>query len=52
MLATPPVFRPDEVKAAVAKNVHIFMEKPVCVDPVQARRMYALAKEAEAKNLQ
>lgn len=26
VLATPPVFRPDEVKAAVAKNVHIFME--------------------------
>lgn len=51
VLATPPVFRPDEVKAAVAKNVHIFMEKPVCVDPVQARRMYALAKEAEAKKL-
>ena len=51
VLATPPVFRPQEVKAAVDANVHIFMEKPVCVDPVQARQMYALAQESQAKKL-
>ena len=37
ILATPPKFRPEHFKEAVLQNKHVFMEKPVAVDPVEHR---------------
>ena len=51
VFATPPVFRPQEVEYAFLKGKHVLMEKPICVDSVQARKMYELATIANKKNL-
>lgn len=51
ILATPPVFRPIHFEAAVQARKHIFMEKPVAVDPVGIRSIMATAKKAEALGL-
>lgn len=51
VLATPPVFRPRETEYAFSKNKHVLMEKPICVDSVQARKMYELAEVASRKGL-
>jgi predicted dehydrogenase len=49
--ATPPAFRWVHMKYALAKNLHMFMEKPVTVDAPTSRRMFEMSKEATAKNL-
>lgn len=51
LLCTPPHFRPAHVEAAVNAGKHIFMEKPVAVDPVGARSMMVSAERAKEKNL-
>lgn len=51
LLCTPPHFRPAHVEAAVEARKHIFMEKPIAVDPVGARSVLASAKKAEAIGL-
>jgi myo-inositol 2-dehydrogenase/D-chiro-inositol 1-dehydrogenase len=51
ILATPPGFRPQHFEAAVKADKHVFMEKPVAVDPQGIRRIIAAAKEAKAKKL-
>jgi predicted dehydrogenase len=51
ILATPPVFRPDHLAAAVQARKHIFAEKPACVDPVGARSVMASGKKAEGLGL-
>ncbi len=51
ILATPPVFRRAEIEYAVSKNKHFFAEKPICVDPVQARALRELAKLSKIKKL-
>lgn len=51
ILATPPHFRPIHLAAAVAKGCHVFMEKPVAVDPAGIRSVLASAKSAQAKRL-
>jgi predicted dehydrogenase len=51
ILATPPAFRWQMFKYCIDKGLHVFMEKPVTVDGPTTRRMIALAKEADAKNL-
>ena len=47
ILATPPHFRPEHFDACVQAKKNVFLEKPVCVDPVGARRIIATAKKAE-----
>lgn len=51
ILATPPHFRPLHFEAAVSARKHVFMEKPVAVDPVGARSVIATSKKAEALGL-
>jgi myo-inositol 2-dehydrogenase / D-chiro-inositol 1-dehydrogenase len=51
ILATAPFFRPEHFRAAVEARKHVFMEKPVAVDPVGARSVMATAKNAEAVGL-
>jgi myo-inositol 2-dehydrogenase / D-chiro-inositol 1-dehydrogenase len=51
ILATPPFFRPEHLKAAVEAKKHIFAEKPVCVDPVGARSVMATAEKAKGMEL-
>lgn len=51
ILATPPHFRPMQFEAAVQAGKHVFMEKPVAVDPMGIRKVYAAAEVAERKGL-
>jgi myo-inositol 2-dehydrogenase/D-chiro-inositol 1-dehydrogenase len=51
LMAPPPVFRPRHLEAALRHGKHVFMEKPVCVDPVGARKMFELAGVADEKKL-
>jgi predicted dehydrogenase len=49
--AAPPGFRPIHLKAAVEAGKHVFMEKPVAVDPVGVRSVIASSDLAKQKNL-
>lgn len=51
LLCTPPHFRPAHVEAAVNARKHIFMEKPIAVDPMGIRKVMAAVKRAESLNL-
>ena len=51
ILATPPQFRPEHFEEAVRTNKHVFLEKPVAVDPVGIRSIIATAKKAQALGL-
>ena len=51
ILATPPGFRPTHFAAAVDAGKHVFMEKPVAVDPAGVRKVIAAAKLAGEKKL-
>lgn len=51
LLCTPPHFRPAHVEAAVNARKHIFMEKPIAVDPTGVRKVLAAVKRAESLNL-
>ena len=47
ILATPPKFRPEHFAAAVKARKHVFMEKPIAVDPAGIRQVLAAAKMAD-----
>jgi predicted dehydrogenase len=51
LLATPAQFRPEHFLEAVKNNKHVFMEKPVAVDPVGIRSIITSGKKAEALGL-
>jgi predicted dehydrogenase len=51
IIAGPPGFRPAQIEAAIDAGKHVFMEKPVAVDPVGVRRVLAAAAKAEEKKL-
>jgi predicted dehydrogenase len=49
--AAPPGFRPIHVKAAIEAGKHVFMEKPVAVDPLGIRSIMATSDLAKQKGL-
>ena len=51
ILTTPPNFRPMHLKAAIEAGKHVFVEKPVAVDPVGVRSIIASSKIAKQKGL-
>jgi predicted dehydrogenase len=51
LLTTPPGFRPQHFKAAVAAGKHAFLEKPIATDVAGVRSVRASAEEAKRKGL-
>ncbi len=51
LLATPPHFRPMQLKAAVEAGKHCFVEKPVAVDPKGVRSVMETCELAKKKGL-
>ena len=50
VIATPPGFRPYHYRAAIEKGLHVFMEKPVCIDAPGFRHVMETNKMAEDNN--
>lgn len=51
ILTTPPGFRPLHFAEAIAQHKHVFMEKPVAVDPVGIKKVLEAAAIAKQKKL-
>ncbi|MBP7050838.1 MAG: Gfo/Idh/MocA family oxidoreductase [Phycisphaerae bacterium] len=51
IIATSPNFRPVHFEAAVKAGKHVFMEKPVAVDPPGGRKIIAAGEIAKQKGL-
>ncbi len=51
LICTPTHFHPEHLKAAVAANKNVFMEKPAAVDPVGIRTVMVAARQAESAGL-
>jgi predicted dehydrogenase len=51
ILTEPPYFRPSHLRAALEAGKHVFMEKPVAVDPVGVRSVIESSRLADEKGL-
>ncbi len=51
ILATPPGFRPEHLKAAIASGKHVFCEKPMATDGPGVRSVLESVAEAKKKDL-
>ncbi|MGE5294029.1 MAG: Gfo/Idh/MocA family protein [Solirubrobacterales bacterium] len=51
LLASPPGFRPQHLKAAVEAGKHVFCEKPMATDAPGVRSVMESAAKAKEKNL-
>jgi myo-inositol 2-dehydrogenase/D-chiro-inositol 1-dehydrogenase len=51
LMATSPNFRPLHLESSIKAGKHVFMEKPVAVDPPGARRVIAAGELAKQKGL-
>ena len=51
ILATPPAFRPQHLRAAIDAGKNIFTEKPIAVDPMGVRLVIEASETAKEKGL-
>ncbi len=51
ILATPPAFRPEHFSGAIDARKHVYLEKPVAVDPPGVRSVIATSRKAEGAGL-
>lgn len=51
LLASPPGFRPQHLRAAIEAGKHVFAEKPMAVDVTGVKSVLESAKLAKEKNL-
>ena len=51
LIATPPVFRPEQLRAAIVQGLHVFCEKPMGIDAPGVRSVLESARLAEARRL-
>ncbi len=51
LLATPPAFRPQHLRAAVGAGKHVFCEKPMAVDAPGVRSVLDSGKQAKRRGL-
>ena len=51
LLATPPGFRPQHLKAAIAAGKHVFCEKPMATDAPGVRTVLEAVEQARQKKL-
>lgn len=51
ILTTPPGFRPIHFEEAIKQGKHVFMEKPVAVDPAGVKKVLEAAEVAKSKKL-
>ncbi len=51
ILATPPNFRPEHLAACVEARKHVFVEKPIAVDPVGVRSVMVSGERASVLGL-
>jgi len=51
LLVTAPLFRPLHLEACIEAGKHVFIEKPVAVDPPGCRRVIAAGEAARKKGL-
>lgn len=51
LLATPPGFRPEQLRYAIEKGKHVFCEKPMAVDGPGVRHVMETVKMAKDKKL-
>jgi predicted dehydrogenase len=51
ILATPPGFRPQHLRACVEAGKHVFAEKPVAVDPAGVRHILDTSRMADEKGI-
>ncbi len=51
LICSPTHFHPEQLRAAVNANKHVFMEKPAAVDPVGIRSVLVSARHADRSGL-
>ncbi|WP_289005099.1 Gfo/Idh/MocA family oxidoreductase [uncultured Parabacteroides sp.] len=51
LIASPNCFHPEQVKYAIEKGKHVFVEKPAAIDPKGYRTFIMALRQAKAKGL-
>ncbi len=51
ILTTPPNFRPEHLREAVLNDKHVFIEKPIAVDPIGVHSVIESSEMAKQKGL-